>query len=240
VRLVVLADAAKPLREGIASLTTTGTPTTVHPPHAPAGASRRWRRTVSGAVLAVLIFVAGYATDRARQVLSTPGDASPEAGFARDMSTHHAQAVEMAMIAWRRASDPAVRSMAYATATAQQDQIGVMQTWLANWHLLPAAGRPAMAWIPDGARMVGPDGHMPGMASQQELDRLEQASGSQEDVLFCQLMIRHHLGGLHMIDAVLAESRRSEVVALARNMKTSQQIDITNMQHMLTDLGATP
>jgi uncharacterized protein (DUF305 family) len=225
-------------------LTTTGTPTAVPAPHAPvaavAGSARRWRRAAGGAALALLIFVAGYATNSARQVLNTPGDTSPEAGFARDMSTHHAQAVEMAMIAWQRASDPATRSMAYATATAQQDQIGVMRTWLADWHLLPTASRPAMAWIPGGTRMIGPDGRMPGMASQQELDRLAQASGTQEDVLFCQLMIRHHLGGLHMIDAVLAESRRPEVVALAQNMKTNQQIDIANMQHMLTDLGATP
>ena len=31
--------------------------------------------------------------------LGTPGDDSAEAGFLRDMSTHHAQAVEMSMIA---------------------------------------------------------------------------------------------------------------------------------------------
>ena len=47
------------------------------------------------AVGAILLFLVGRTT--------TPTDTSPEAGFARDMATHHAQAVEMAFIT-RRAS----------------------------------------------------------------------------------------------------------------------------------------
>jgi uncharacterized protein (DUF305 family) len=53
-------------------------------------------------------------------------------------------------------------------------------------------------------------------------------------------MIRHHLGGVHMIDAVLAESHRPEVLDLAEKMKSSQQADVATMQRMLTDLGAVP
>ena len=59
-------------------------------------------------------------------------------------------------------------------------------------------------------------------------------------MLFCQLMIRHHRGGVHMIDAVLAESHRPEVLDLAAKMKSSQQADVATMQRMLTDLGAVP
>ena len=36
----------------------------------------------------------------------TPGDASPEAGFARDMSTHHQQAVAMGLIAFQQGATP--------------------------------------------------------------------------------------------------------------------------------------
>ena len=38
-----------------------------------------------------------------------PSDQSPEAGFARDMSVHHAQAVELAFIVRDRTDDPEVR-----------------------------------------------------------------------------------------------------------------------------------
>jgi hypothetical protein len=38
-----------------------------------------------------------------------PGDGSAEAGFARDMTTHHAQAVRMALTMFERAEDPQIR-----------------------------------------------------------------------------------------------------------------------------------
>jgi uncharacterized protein (DUF305 family) len=204
------------------------------------GRRRRWWRPLGMAVMMLLLFAAGYSTRVLAQVWSTPGDASAEAGFARDMSAHHAQAVEMALVAWQRASQPETRTMAYATATAQQAQIGMMQTWLSQWHLSPAGSAAPMAWIPGGPRMLDLDGRLPGMASTAELAQLETAQGKQVDVLFCQLMIRHHLGGVHMIDAVLAQSHRSEVLDLAGNMKASQQADVTTMQRMLTDLVANP
>jgi uncharacterized protein (DUF305 family) len=147
------------------------------------------------------------------------------------MSAHHAQAVQVAVIGWRRASLPETRSMAYATVTAQQGQIGMMQDWLRQWELMPTAMTPPMAWIPGGTAMLSADGQMPGMAGAADIDRLEHAHGSQVDVLFCQLMIRHH--------AILGQSQRPEVVDLARGMKNSQQAEITSMHRMLTELGAT-
>ena len=55
---------------------------------------------------------------------------SADAGFARDMTDHHAQAVEMALIAYQRTEDEAVRLLAYDIATSQQAQIGMMAGWL--------------------------------------------------------------------------------------------------------------
>lgn len=216
------------------------------PPSAPSSRSARPASRVRGwrpagiALVLLLVFAAGYSTNTLVGVWSTPDNGSAEAGFARDMSEHHAQAVEMALIAWQRATQPETRTMAYANATAQQTQIGIMQTWLSTWHLTPARAAGPMAWIPGGTRMLGSDGRMPGMASTAELTQLETVNGKHVDVLFCQLMIRHHLGGVHMIDAVLAQSHRPEVRELAQNMKASQQADVATMQRMLTDLGATP
>jgi len=200
--------------------------------------ARRWRRAVGIAVLMVLVFAAGYATHSIRRLWAAPDDSSVEAGFARDMSAHHAQAVSMSMVAWQRAARPATRSMAYATVTAQQQEIGVMQTWLDGWHLSATGSRAPMAWMIGGAQMLTADGRMPGMASRDELDRLDGARGEQVDVLFCQLMIRHHVGGLHMIDAVLAGSRRPEVRELAAKMRDNQRVEVVNLEHMLADLGA--
>lgn len=60
---------------------------------------------VASLAAAVLAF-ALYAGSR------TPGDTSPETGFARDMLVHHAQAVEMATIVADRTEDERIETLA--------------------------------------------------------------------------------------------------------------------------------
>lgn len=190
-----------------------------------------------GAVVALLIgYLAGLVTPR----FTAPGDNSPEAGFARDMSVHHAQAVEMGMWAYQKATNDEVRQMGYDIALTQQAQIGMMSIWLKDWHLEPTGSRPKMAWMPDGTKELSPDGLMPGMATDDQLEQLHNATGKDVDILFCQLMLRHHLGGIHMIDGVLQESHNSTVRQLAQTMKNNQQADVATLQRLLTELGAKP
>src|SRR2546430_17219124 len=106
------------------------------------------------------------------------------------MSTHHAQAVELAMITWQRSTDGEILQLAYDIATVQENQIGIMQTWLKDWHLLPTGRQPKMAWMPNGTKELLPDGRMPGMATDAEISQLRSASGTPLDILFCQLMLR--------------------------------------------------
>jgi uncharacterized protein (DUF305 family) len=198
----------------------------------------RRRALLLVALVAVVALAIGYLGGLLTPSLTRPGDNSPEAGFARDMSTHHAQAVEMAMIAWQKTTDPEIGQMAYNIATVQQGQIGVMQTWLNDWHLLPTGTQPKMAWMPNGTKELLPDGRMPGMASDAEIKQLGAATGKQLDILFCQLMIRHHLGGIHMVSAILALSHDTEVTELATGMRTAQQMEVTRMREKLSELGA--
>src|SRR5574342_479316 len=75
---------------------------------------------------AVVLLLAGYGVGQLTARSSTPGDESIEAGFARDMSEHHAQAVEMGMIAYQKANLPEVRTLGGDIAMTQQGQIGMM------------------------------------------------------------------------------------------------------------------
>ena len=189
-----------------------------------------------GLALAVVVgLLLGYAGGLLTPRLTRPGDNSVEAGFARDMTTHHAQAVEMAMIAFRNATDPEVRTIAGDIATGQQGDIGIMQTWLHDWGLGPTGSQPPMAWMPGGQALVK-NGLMPGMATPEELTQLRAAKGHDVDVLFLRLMINHHLGGVHMIDAILAASHRDEVIQVATTMKTTQETDLGNLQAALKRL----
>jgi uncharacterized protein (DUF305 family) len=171
--------------------------------------------------------------------LTRPGETSAEAGFARDMSTHHAQAVEMAMLAHEKATDPDVRTLGADIALTQQAQIGIMQTWLRDWHLTPTGSQPRMAWMPDGGGTVR-DGLMPGMATDAQLTQLRAATGHDFDVLFLQLMLNHHLGGIHMAEAGLDLSGDEQVQSLAATMVAGQKKEVTAIQALLTKLGASP
>src|SRR5262245_49801394 len=96
-----------------------------------------------------------------------PGDNSAEAGFARDMSTHHAQAVEMAGIVHDRTNDDDLKVLTTDIILGQQDQIGQMEGWLNLWGLSQTGTEPAMAWMGHPV-----EGRMPGMASPEELASL--------------------------------------------------------------------
>jgi uncharacterized protein (DUF305 family) len=200
--------------------------------------SRRYR-IVAIALGAVVVLLIGYGIGALTARASTPGDASPEAGFARDMSEHHNQAVEMGMIAYQRATRADIRSLGGDIALTQKGQIGVMQTWLKDWGLSPNSARTPMSWMPEGQRALNGN-LMPGMATRQEIAKLNSATGVQVDILFCQLMLRHHIGGIHMVDGVLAETGNAQVRELAEAMKAGQTQEIQVLQSRLTELGAKP
>lgn len=184
--------------------------------------------TLMLAIGLLLGYPAGLLTPRGN---SAPGDTSAEAGFARDMSRHHAQAVAMGMIAYQRASNLAVREFGGDIAMTQQAQIGMMDQWLRDWGLDANGTAAPMSWMPDGDTQLQ-DGLMPGMATPEEMTALDNARGADVDRLFLQMMIKHHLGGIHMVDGVLKVSKNPDVVYLAQSMKTGQQGEITAMQEL--------
>ncbi|MEV6811804.1 DUF305 domain-containing protein [Micromonospora sp. NPDC051296] len=190
----------------------------------------RTLRYLTLAVTALLLLGVGW-TAATLATGRTPGEESAEAGFARDMSRHHAQAVEMAMVAYAKGQDPAIQQLGYDIALTQQAQIGHMQRWLQEWNLLPTGSRPAMEWMPDGVG-VDENGLMPGMATREEITQLHEAQGAEVDQLVIRLMIKHHLGGIHMVDGVLKVSDRPEVVRMAEAMKAAQQKEINELRKL--------
>jgi uncharacterized protein (DUF305 family) len=175
---------------------------------------------------------------------STPRDDAAEAGFARDMATHHAQAVEMSFVIRDESRDEQLRALAYDIIVTQSTQRGVFMGWLQEWGLPQASARPRMAWIPGHAQSAqvstGGVALMHGMASDDELRRLREARGVDAEILFLQLMIRHHQGGVVMARALAGLSRRAEVVQMAKSIDEGQRAEIAQMTEMLANRGAQP
>jgi uncharacterized protein (DUF305 family) len=195
-------------------------------------------------LLAVGIGIGLLAGDRS----DVAGPGPVDVGFAQDMTVHHQQAVDMATTELTGGADAGVKNLAYDILTSQQSQIGRMQGWLTSWGepLLPTGGY--MGWMShgdDGHDMHG--GHaasdmqhgevsaMPGMASAEDLARLRRAAPAERDVLFLQLMLRHHQGGADMLTAAADGADVGYVRDLARQMQATQISESNLMTEMLRE-----
>ena len=187
-----------------------------------------WLFAIAFGSLATVV-LALYLTSR------PPGDGSAEAGFARDMMVHHAQAVEMAGILRDKDVSPEMETLAEDIALTQQAQIGQMQGWLAVWGLPMTGPEPAMSWMGHPTR-----GRMPGMASPEEIEALQKASSEEAEKRFLRLMIPHHQAAIPMAETALEETDRPEVRQLAGAIAASQRNEIEVMRNMLEERGAEP
>lgn len=199
---------------------------------APASNRAWWRWPVLPALLAVLAGTLWFAFLLWPR---PPTTGSADAGFARDMSRHHDQAVEMASTVHGRNQDPVIRTLAYDILTTQQAQIGMMSGWLSLWGLPTTGTALPMTWM--GHPVAGP---MPGMAAADEVASLRTLPPDQMDAAFLRLMVRHHQGGVSMAEAGAAEADRAPVRDLARNIAAAQRAEIAQMQGMLTQRGLPP
>lgn len=198
-------------------------------------------------IAAVAFAIGRFSTFGAGPV--TPGTDSAEAGFARDMQVHHAQAIDMAMTIHRKTQDEDLRALSYDIATGQSAQRGEMFGWLVQWGL-PQAGGPTMAWMSasdpghgHGAGEQLTDDEVReamGMATDAELAELASADGTAADCLFLSLMIRHHEGAIPMAEAVLEFGSEPRTLTVAEAMKNAQQFEIDAMTSMRARLSCTP
>ncbi|MER6392169.1 DUF305 domain-containing protein [Streptomyces sp. NPDC001523] len=237
------------------------------------GAHRTYWVSGAAVVLALLFAVgatvataSGGDGDRERGTSSrAPALYSPDAGFARDMSVHHQQAVEMSFIVRDRTEDEAVRSLAYDIANTQANQRGMMLGWLDLWGLPKVlADEPPMSWMGTGESGDGHAGHggaagmeghdmgghdmgaakpgalMPGMATKEELTKLGALQGRDAEVLYLQLMTDHHKGGVAMARGCASLCETPAERKLAEGMVEAQQSELTLMADMLKRRGAAP
>lgn len=204
----------------------------------------RWRTFGAPALAAVTVValslgvLLGWLTFGQR----TPGDTSVDAGFARDMSEHHAQAIEMSFLVLERTDDHAVTRLAIDIANNQATERGMMMGWLQTWGL-PFAGPDGerMAWMEHdhhAAEALPPGVSMAGMASPVEIQQLTDAEGEEAEILFLQLMTTHHIAGVEMAEDALHNAAAPEVRAAAQRMVNAQFGEINLMVDMLEERGS--
>ncbi|MFC8877709.1 DUF305 domain-containing protein [Streptomyces ardesiacus] len=196
-----------------------------------------------GAAAAVLVAAGGitYAVAGDDGGGEVPAAGSADAGFARDMSVHHQQAVEMSYVVRERTDDEEVRRLAYDIAQTQANQRGMLIGWLDLWALPKVSSDPPMTWMGMGdAPSAGEGSLMPGMATDAEMDKLGTLNGKQAEVYYLQLMTEHHKGGVHMAEGCVERCTVGVEKRLARGMVESQESEIRLMADLLAERGAKP
>ena len=112
-----------------------------------------------------------------------------------------------------------------------------MQEALTLWGAPPAPTGSLMGWM---GMTMAPGTGMPGSASQAQLDQLSELSGKALDVLFLQLMIRHHQSGVEMASYAASHASLAAIRSLANIMVVDQDQEIALMRTLLQLDGATP
>ncbi len=147
-----------------------------------------------------------------------------DVSFAQGMIPHHSQAVEMATMALKNSSNPAILDLATRIQGAQDPEIDQMRGWLDNW------GQEEMA-----TAMEGMDHSAEGMMSDADLTALDATTGAEFDAMFVDMMILHHQGAIAMAKTVMNDGTDPQVRALAEAIISAQEGEIAEMQGL--DLG---
>jgi uncharacterized protein (DUF305 family) len=174
-------------------------------------------------------------------MMGSPAAAAPasattaDVSFAQLMIPHHQQAVQMADLAIVNASSPEVQKLAQQIKAAQDPEISTMQSWLTGWGVgTQMEGMNPSA--PTNGDMGGMDmGGMSGagMMTQEDMDKLSTATGSDFDRMWLQMMIAHHQGAVTMAQQVLDATTNPDVQKLAQAVIDGQTTEIDTMQQLL-------
>ncbi|CAN5624262.1 DUF305 domain-containing protein [soil metagenome] len=171
---------------------------------------------------------AAPATTTAPDATSTPADAETSASFndadiefLQGMVPHHSQAVEMAQMVPDNTDRPELNELAEMITASQNEEIELMQGYLAE-----AGEEPA------GDSMEGMDGGMGGMSGMMDDEEMQQMmgmSGEEFDLMFVEMMTRHHEGAIDAAEQVLETGENPDVAQLAGDIIEEQEAEIQQM-----------
>lgn len=160
---------------------------------------------------------------------SNPDYSPADVAFMSGMIYHHTQALLMAGWAPSHGAGADVRTLCERIINAQQDEIRIMSTWLAERH------EPVPHPEPEHMLHGMSEHLMPGMLTADQLAQLDRARGEDFDETFLRFMIQHHEGAITMVNELFAKGAGEEnpVYKIASGVFADQTTEIERMQRML-------
>lgn len=167
--------------------------------------------------------------------------AEADVKFMTGMIAHHAQALVMSRLAPENNASAEIQRLAARIINAQKDEISSMQRWLRDRE------QPVPEIQIEGLNLIVEiEGEpytsykkMHGVLSQEQIEELASASGSEFNRLFLKYMIEHHSGAVHMVDNLFGTdgaAQDEEAFRLASDIQVDQRTEIERMNLMLEQL----
>jgi len=205
------------------------------------------KRALIFVVLALCALVAGFFVFQQSTQDKKPAIDPIDSGFARSMLLHHAQAIQMSMM-MRDAASPEVQALAQSIIIKQTREMGVMEGWLTAWNEPVMLAGPPMAWVENAtnvrhlddqlyqAQCKADGGAMAGVATPEQLEELKNATSTEKEIIFLELMLAHHRAAIPMAWFANRNGESSLVKALASSMIREQGMEIGWIQLKLQQL----
>ena len=182
--------------------------------------------TAAIAVLAATLLLSGCAVPRQMGQegmgmdpgTSTSADSNrADMMFVQMMIPHHEQAIEMSdLLSGKSGISAGSMDLAQEITAAQTAEIAQMKTLLDDW----------------GVNSMGDMG----MMSDDDMEALADAEGTDAERIFLTGMIDHHEGAIDMAEPEVANGQSAETVALATDIIRVQRIEIELMKDLLAAL----
>ena len=143
-----------------------------------------------------------------------------DVAFAQMMIPDHQMTAKMAELAQRKAAGKELKTLAGQMLEGQQEAATKLQGWLKTW------GKPATS---DMAGMT-----MPGAMSDKDMTMLESMKGMDFDMMFAQMMVKHHEGSIQMAKDEEAKGASDEAKAMAAEMVKTRQAELEQLRKLST------
>ena len=150
--------------------------------------------------------------------------------FLTGMKPHHEQAVEMSDMVLAAGAPPAVADIARQIKSAQAPEIEEMDAMLADLSQEAAGGSHG-----GGHGGSGAAGHS-GMMSEDEMEELMNATGTEAAKLYLEGMVKHHQGAIEAAETELADGQYEPALDLAARIAKDQAAEITELETLLASL----
>ena len=198
------------------------------------------RRARGGSAPGALVVAIGFLAGAVGYLLGTRSEKVPsntvDIGFLQDMSDHHDQAIQMALLTYTRTDDPTIPVVAQDVLIFQSRGTREMAVMLADHGAVRPDYDPerlTMQWMDMGTTLAD----MPGMASPDDMTELGQLTGRDTHQRFLELMSAHHQGGVHMASYAAEHAADPQVRALADRMAKYQASEVDEYQQYLAKIG---